>query len=100
MLAREALFGGTVLTATIAGMKPFAVTYLGKCATFLLMFAIPGFLLGASDFAGHRGFNIASWILAVPGIILSYYTAIAYIPVLRTNLREGRTERAAKGAQI
>jgi len=100
VLAREALFGGTVLTATLAGMKPFAVTYLGKLATFLLMFAIPGFLLGASDFAGHRGFNIASWILAVPGIILSYYTAIAYIPVLRANLREGRSERAAKGVQI
>jgi len=100
VLAREVLFGGTVLAATLAGMKPFAVTYLGKLATFLLMFALPGLLIGASDLGAAEGFRIAAWILAVPGIILSYYTAIAYIPVLRANLREGRTERAAKGVQI
>ncbi len=34
------------------GMKRFDVTWLGKLATFLLMFALPGFMLGASDFPG------------------------------------------------
>jgi cardiolipin synthase (CMP-forming) len=99
VLARETLFGATVLTATIAGMKRFDVTYWGKLATFLLMFALPGLLIGASDLGAHEGFRIAAWILGVPGIILSYYTAVAYVPVLRTNLREGRMERAAKGAR-
>ena len=36
------------------GMLRFDVTLLGKAATFLLMFAIPGFMLGASDIAGAR----------------------------------------------
>ena len=97
VLVREALFGGTVLIATIAGMKRFDVTWWGKLATFLLMFALPGLLIGASDLGAHLGFEIAAWILGIPGIIISYYTAVAYIPVLRRNLREGRIERAAKG---
>ena len=97
VLAREALFGGTVLIATMMGMKRFDVTWLGKLATFLLMFALPGLLVGASDLWLHLPFKIAAWLLAVPGIVLSYYTAITYIPVLRENLRDGRLERATKG---
>ena len=100
VLVREALFGGTVLIATIAGMKRFDVTWWGKLATFLLMFALPGLLIGASDLGVHLEFEIAAWILGVPGIVISYYTAIAYVPILRKNLREGRVERAAKGVGI
>ncbi len=99
VVAREALFGGTVLIATLAGMKRFDVTWWGKLATFLLMFAIPGLLVGSSDIGVHQLFKVAAWLLAIPGIVISYYTAIAYIPVLRKNLREGRGERAAKAAR-
>ena len=35
-------------------MARFDVTFLGKVATVLLMFAIPGFLLGDSDFPAHE----------------------------------------------
>lgn len=97
VLAREALFGGTVLIATIAGMKRFDVTWLGKLATFLLMFAFPGLLIGSSDLWLHLPFEIAGWLVGIPGLVISYYTAITYIPVLRTNLRDGRIERATKG---
>ena len=97
VLVREALFGGTVLIATMMGMKRFDVTRWGKLATFLLMFALPGLLVGSSDLWLHLPFQIAAWLLAVPGLILSYYTAITYIPVLRANLRDGRLERATRG---
>jgi cardiolipin synthase len=97
VLAREALFGGTVLIATIAGMKRFDVTWLGKLATFLLMFALPGLLIGSSDLWLHLPFEIAAWLVGIPGLVISYYTAITYIPVLRANLRDGRIERATKG---
>ena len=91
VVAREVLVGGTVAIATLVfSMKRFDVTYWGKLATFLLMFAFPGFMLGASDFPGHRGFQIASWRLGIPGLILSYYTAVTYIPTIRDSLREGR----------
>ena len=91
VVIREVLVGGTVAIATLVfGMKRFDVTWWGKMATFLLMFAFPGFMLGSSDFPGHQGFQIASWILGIPGLILSYYTAVTYIPTIRASLREGR----------
>jgi cardiolipin synthase len=96
VLARELALGITVASLTVfAGMQRFDVTYWGKLATFLLMFAFPGFMLGASDFWGHQGFQIASWILVVPGLALSYYTALAYVPTIAAHLRAGRKERSS-----
>jgi cardiolipin synthase (CMP-forming) len=95
VVAREVVVGGTMAVATIAfKMQRFDVAFLGKLATFLLMFAVPGFMLGASDFPGHTGFQIASWILGIPGLILSYWTAITYVPAIRSNIAAGRADRA------
>ena len=95
VLVRELVVGATMAVATVAfHMERFDVTFLGKLATFLLMFAVPGFLLGDSDQAGARGFEIASWILAVPGLLLSYATAISYVPRIRDGVRAGRLRRA------
>ena len=94
VLAREVVVGAAMATATVAfGMERFDVTRLGKLATFLLMFAVPGFMLGSSDFPGAQGFEIVSWVLGVPGLVLSYYTAIAYIPRIRDGVRDGRRRR-------
>jgi len=91
VVIREILLGGTVAIATLFfGMKRFDVTWLGKLATFLLMFAMPGFMLGSSDFPGHVLFQIGSWLLAIPGLVLSYYTAFTYIPTIRAGVREAR----------
>jgi cardiolipin synthase len=93
VVAREVLVGGTVAIATLAfAMKRFDVSWWGKSATFLLMFAFPGFMLGASNFPGHQGFQVASWILGIPGLILSYYTAVTYVPIIRASLRGGRAD--------
>ena len=55
VVIREVVLGGTVAIATLFfGMKRFDVTWLGKLATFLLMFAFPGFMLGSSTFPGHQ----------------------------------------------
>ncbi|TVR27791.1 MAG: CDP-alcohol phosphatidyltransferase family protein [Ilumatobacter sp.] len=92
VLVRELVVGGAVAVGTLVyGMERFDVTFLGKTATLLLMFAIPGFLLGASDFPGAGGFQIASWILGVPGLVLSYYTAMVYVPQIRDGIRAART---------
>lgn len=100
VVARELLFGGTVAIATVAfGMKRFDVTWWGKTATFLLMAAFPWFMLGNTDFFGHQAFLVCAWIVGIPGLILSYYTAITYIPTIRSSLRAGRgvTAPAAEG---
>ena len=96
VLVRELLVGGVIAIATIFyGMVRFDVSWWGKLATALLMFAIPGFLLGSSDFPGHEAFRIASWLLGIPGLILSWATAVAYIPEIRAGISAGRRARAA-----
>ena len=95
VLAREVLVGGTIAVATVAfGMARFDVTWWGKTATFLLMFAVPGFLMGHSTVPGAEAFTVAAWVLGIPGLLLSYYTAITYVPMIRDALRAGRTASA------
>ena len=100
--AREAVFGVLMVVLTALGMKRFDVTYLGKCATFALMFAFPIFMLHAGVSSGRTAWLVAAWVFGAPGLALSYYTAVAYVPTMRRALREGRAERAlqhSKGNQ-
>jgi cardiolipin synthase len=91
IVGREVLVGSMMAIATVVYMMPrIDVSWWGKCATFLLMFAVPGFLMGASDFPGAAGFEVAAWILAIPGMILSVWTGVAYVPQVRAAIAAGR----------
>ena len=86
ILVREILVGAMMVVATLfLGVEPVSVTWLGKTATFLLMIAVPGFLLGASDIPGADVFQAAAWILGIPGLVLSVWTGLAYIPQVRAS---------------
>ncbi len=92
VLVREVVFGGTVALLTVFfKMKRFDVTWWGKTATFGMMFAIPGFMVGSSTLAIHPLFEVAAWILGIPSLLLSYWVAINYVPTLRAGVRSGRT---------
>lgn len=95
VLTREVLVGGTVAIATVFfGMERFDVTWWGKTATFLLMFAVPGFLMGQSSIPIADAFTVAAWVLGIPGLILSYYTGFQYIPTIRDSVASGRAHRS------
>jgi len=94
VLVREVLVGLLMVVATVVFKMPrIDVTYWGKLATFLLMFAVPGFLMGNSDTFVAGGFQAASWIVGIPGLMLSYWTAIAYIPQVRRAVTTGSSAR-------
>lgn len=94
VIAREVAVGGTVAIATLLfDMARFDVTWWGKTATFLLMFAFPGFMLGAADFPLDWFFEAGAWVLGLPGLVLSLWTGVAYVPVIRRSLRAGRSAR-------
>ena len=96
VLAREVLVGLMMVVATLVfKMERIDVTWLGKCATFLLMFAVPGFLMANSDFPGADWFGFAAWCLGIPGLVLSYYTGLAYIPEVRRGIARHRAAVAA-----
>lgn len=96
VLVREVLVGSMMAIATFVYKMPrIDVTSRGKVATFLLMFAVPGFLMGNSDMPGAPAFEVAAWILGIPGLLLSYWTAIAYIPLVRQAVATGAAARLA-----
>ena len=90
ILVRELLVGGAMVVATLFGMQRFAVSYWGKWYTLFLMTSVPLLLLGSSTFGLADGAKALGWIFAVPGLALSYYTAVMYVPMIRANLRAGR----------
>jgi cardiolipin synthase len=91
VLVREVLVGGVIAFSTLfLHMERFGVTWLGKCATFLLMGAVPSFLLGAAGVWESPFFAGLAWVLGIPGLVLSYWTGIAYIPLIRSGLAAGR----------
>lgn len=95
VLFREIAVGLMMAIATVVFKMPrIDVTYLGKLATFLLMFAVPGFLVGNSDMAGADAFQVAAWLVGIPGLILSYWTGIAYIPQVRRAVATGAAVRS------
>ena len=94
---REVLVGGTMLTGTVVlKMERFDVTWWGKTATFLLMFAFPGFLMAESTISIAAFFEVAAWVLGLPGLALSWFTAAAYMPLVRDGVRAGRASRTAR----
>ena len=92
VLVREVVVGGVIAFSTVfLKMQRFGVTWLGKCATFLLMGAVPSFLIGSTDVWEAPFFAVLAWVFGVPGLVLSYWTGIAYIPLIRRGLAAGRT---------
>ena len=95
VLLREVLVGLMMAIATVVYKMPrIDVTYWGKLATFLLMFSVPAFLMGNSGITGAVGFEIVAWACGIPGLILSYWTAIAYIPQVREAIASGAAARS------
>lgn len=96
VLVREVLVGLMMITGKLLGMQRFPVTTLGKRYTFLLMMAVPLLLLGTSDHATADSAWVAGWVLGMPGLALSWYTAIDYIPRVRAAVWAGRAERRVR----
>ena len=42
----------------------------------------------------RRGFEVVAWCLGIPGLVLSYYTGVAYIPQIRAGIAQHRARRA------
>jgi cardiolipin synthase len=90
-LLREVLVSAAVLALAVLGARRIDVTWAGKAGTFALMFAFPLFLGSHADNLGWENLaGVLAWIFVIPGLILSWYAAITYIPTAQAALREGR----------
>ena len=79
LVARDVVLAGCVLVLRRRGYGPFVVTYLGKAATFLLLYAFPLLLAGLgngwfSDLCRPLGYAFAIW-----GTGLYLYSGALYV---------------------
>ena len=93
LLARDLLLGGVTIALTRIGLPPLTVTYLGKAATFNLLYAFPFLLLALSDsLAGTLAF-IFGWAFAIWGIALYLVTGVSYFLAAVKSIRVPPSQR-------
>lgn len=94
VLAREVVISLATLVLAALGARRIDVTWYGKAGTFALMFAFPAFLWSGSAWSLDGLFAVLAWGFAIPGLVLSYWAAVLYVPLAARALREGRGPRA------
>jgi cardiolipin synthase len=79
IVLRDLILGLILIAMKRKGIGPFRVTYLGKAATFNLLYALPLLLLTSTSYSwiGDLAF-IAGWAFAGWGIALYIYTGFGY----------------------
>ena len=97
VLVREGLVGGATLVLAALGARRIDVTWFGKAGTFMLMIAFPLFLAGESTLSWADTGAVLAWVAGIPGLALSLFAAVLYVPLARRALAEGRAERGTAG---
>ena len=97
VLLRETLVGATTLVLAALGARRIDVTWFGKAGTFGLMIAFPLFLASHSDISWADTAGVLAWVAGIPGLALSLYAAVLYVPLARQALAEGRADRGTTG---
>lgn len=89
-LAREGLVAVAAVGLALAGARRIDVQLVGKAGAFGLMCAFPLFLAGHSPVSWHHTALVLGWVSAVIGLTLGWISVLAYVPLARTALAEGR----------
>jgi cardiolipin synthase len=78
LIARDAALALVALALAAKGKPPLKVTFVGKAATFNLLYAFPFLLLALSDsLIGEFAF-ILGWAFAIWGVALYVATGVSY----------------------
>ena len=85
VLVRELLVSAATIALAAMGVRRIDVTWYGKAGTFGLLMAFPLFLASASSLDWWQGW---AWLAGIPGLVLSVYAALLYIPMARKALAE------------
>ena len=90
LLARDLILAAATLALALNSLPPLKVTYLGKAATFNLLYAFPLLLLALADnLAGTMAF-IFGWSFALWGIALYLFTGVSYFLTAVRTIRVAR----------
>lgn len=80
---RDVLIAGLVPFLRTRGYTSLPVHFLGKAATFCLLYAFPLLFLGQGASTGHELARVFGWAFAIWGIGLYWWAAILYVGQVR-----------------
>ena len=99
VLTREVLVAGATVTLFLRGARRIDVSWFGKAGTCLLMISFPLFLASESTLGWRDTAEVLAWVTGIPGLILSWYSALGYVPLARRALAESRAASAGHGPE-
>ena len=85
VFVREAAVAIAALYLGARGVRTVKVSWWGKTATFGLLVTLPLFLAASAEPAGEPIYRALGWIIGVPSLVLSWYSAAGYLPLLRSS---------------
>lgn len=87
LLGRDLILGVVTIALTRKGLPPLKVTYIGKAATFNLLYAFPFLLLALSDSLLGTVAFIFGWAFAFWGVALYLFTGVSYFRSAMKSIR-------------
>lgn len=97
LLGRDLILALVTIALTRKGLPPLQVTYIGKAATFNLLYAFPLLLLALNDSAVGTVAFIFGWAFAIWGVALYTVTGVSYF---RTALNAIRVQPSNRIIEI
>ena len=79
LVARDAMITALVPLLRTRGFSSLPVHFLGKAATFNLLYAFPLILLGAEDGLGWAAAGVLGWAFALWGVGLYWWAGLLYL---------------------
>lgn len=95
LLARDVVLAPTIPLLRRRGFGPLPVHFLGKAATFNLLYAFPLLLLGDGSGGGARLARVVGWAFTVWGTALYWWAAVLYLDQVRRILGTSPSEPAS-----
>jgi cardiolipin synthase (CMP-forming) len=97
LLGRDLVLALVTVVLTRKGLPPLQVTYIGKAATFNLLYAFPLLLLALNDSVIGTIAFIFGWAFAIWGVALYTFTGVSYF---RTALNAIRVQPSNRIIEI
>jgi len=89
LVSRDLVLAATLPVLRRHGYGPLPVHFLGKAATFNLLYAFPLLLLGDNSGGLATAATIAGWAFAVWGTALYWWAGLLYLAQVRQIVRTG-----------
>jgi cardiolipin synthase len=97
LMLRDLVLGFTIPLLAHYGHGPLPVHFVGKAATFNLLYAFPLLLFGRFDGVLGEVARTIGWAFAWWGVALYWYAAVLYLKQVRQVISAARRDAAAVG---